>query len=131
MNGMPPNASSLSRPLLLVGVLLIAAGAGLMLYLAMLVFQVLNSPQDVALVQYVLAHIKVGDLAIFGHLTEPESGQKVDFALNWSESVRTMSFLFLGVALLGILAGILKVLLSGGIGLVRLVAELEQKSSGT
>ncbi len=121
---------SLRTVLMTIGVVLIGGGAVLLIMMAMLVYQVLTAPQDVMLVQYVLDHVRAGDRGLYGHMTDAATGRQMDFELNWSDSVRTISFLFLGVAIMGILAAIAKTLVNGGIGLVRLAAPAQRQAKG-
>jgi hypothetical protein len=58
----------LPRPLVLFGVLLVGAGGFLLLYLGVMVFQVINNPEKVKLVEFMLRHIQIDDKAIFGSL---------------------------------------------------------------
>ncbi len=117
----PDPLSAIRTPVRTLGGILILLGAVLLLFLGAMVYLVISAPQDVAIVQFVLEHVRAGDSAIYGHMTDPQTGQKIDLQLNWSESVRTISFLFLGIAILGILAGIAKTMIAGGIGLIGLV----------
>ncbi|MCB9991186.1 MAG: hypothetical protein H6867_07370 [Rhodospirillales bacterium] len=102
-----------------LGALLALLGSAVLLFLGVLCFMVVTAPQDVTLVQFVLEHVRAGDTAIYGHMTDVATGRKMDFQLNWSESVRTISFLFLGVAILGVLAGISKIMISSGVSLMK------------
>jgi hypothetical protein len=116
---------------LFLGITLIGFGAILLIYLGFLVFNTIYAPQDVRIVGFVLEHVRAGDTAIYGQMTDELSGRKMDFVLNWSESVRLISFMFLGVAVMGVMAGILKVLIEAGIKLVRLSAAHETKGKST
>jgi len=109
-------------PFLTLGSLLVLLGAILLLFLGGMVYFVITAPQDVAIVQFVLNHVRAGDTAIYGTMKDPQTMQNINFELNWSESVRTISFLFLGVAVLGVLAGIARALISGGVSLLSLLA---------
>ena len=117
---------SLNHALLCIGYALLGLGAFLLFYMAVLVYTTMTSPEDVKIVQYVLDHVRQGDTAIYGHMTDVQTGRKMDFELNWSQSVRTISFMFLGIAVLGILSAILKVLIESGIRIIRLANRSEK-----
>ncbi len=121
--------ASIRIPLLSLGTIMVLLGAILLLFLAAMVYLVITSPQDVAIVHFVLEHVRAGDTAIYGHVIDAATGRKMDFEMNWAESVRTISFLFLGVAIMGVLASILKILISSGIGLIKLATGTEEKKS--
>jgi len=109
------NSNSGTHPLLMaLGVLLVGAGGLLLAYLGMLVFQVIHSPEEVKIVQFVLDHIQIGDKALYG------TAGKETFEVHLTEPVRTAIFLFLGVLILGVLARILSTLISSGLEMMRM-----------
>jgi hypothetical protein len=109
------NGNSGAHTLLLaLGVLLVGAGGLLLAYLGILVFQVINSPEEVKIVQFVLDHIQIGDKALYG------TAGKEAFEVHLTEPVRTAIFLFLGVLILGTLARILSTLIASGLEMMRM-----------
>jgi hypothetical protein len=100
--------------LLTLGVLLVGAGGLLLVYVGLLVFQIINAPEEVKIVQFILTHIQVGDRAIYGSL-----GKEV-LEINLADPVRTALFLFLGVLILGVLARILSTLIASGLEMMRM-----------
>ena len=100
--------------LMALGVLLVGAGGLLLVYVGLLVFQIINAPEEVKIVQFILTHIQVGDRAIYGSL-----GKEV-LEINLADPVRTALFLFLGVLILGVLARILSTLISSGLEMMRM-----------
>jgi hypothetical protein len=100
--------------LMALGVLLVGAGGLLLVYVGLLVFQIINAPEEVKIVQFILSHIQVGDRAIYGSL-----GKEV-LEINLADPVRTAFFLFLGVLILGVLARILSTLISSGLEMMRM-----------
>ena len=102
----------MDRPLAPIGLALIVAGAVLLCYLGYIVFQVVNAPQDVPLVKFIVGHLRVEDKAIYGH-----AGSDA-FEINVSEPARTVILLFLAAFVLMVLAGIAKSLISAGINLI-------------
>jgi hypothetical protein len=109
-----PTLDGLRTPILATGIILVAIGAVLLIYLGMMAIKILNTPEDVRIVQFALENVAVGEKALSGHVGDQE------FEVNLSAPVRSVLFLFLGVTLFGVLAGILKSLISGGVKLIRL-----------
>lgn len=108
------NNSGAPTLLMALGVLLVGAGSLLLVYVGLLVFQIINTPEEVKIVQFILTHIQGGDRAIYG------SVGKETFEINMADPVRTAIFLFLGVLILGVLARILSTLISSGLAMMRL-----------
>jgi len=101
-------------PILATGIILVAIGAVLLIYLGLMVIKILNTPEEIRIVQFALENMAVGEEAISGHIGDQE------FEVNLSAPIRSALFLFLGVVLFGVLASILKALISGGVALIRL-----------
>ncbi len=104
----------LRRPLFWFGVLIVAVGGFLLLYLGIIVFQIINDPERVKIVEFVLRHVQTDDKAIFGTI-----GNR-PFEIYLSKSLRTVLFVFLGVLVFWALAGIVKALISGGVKIIKL-----------
>ena len=102
------------RPLVLFGVLIVGVGGFLLLYLGVMVFQVINNPEKVKIVEFVLRHIQIDDKAIFGSLNHKP------FEIYFSKSFRTVLFVLSGVFMIWVLAGIVKALISGGVKIIKL-----------
>jgi len=97
-----------------LGVVMVAAGVGLLGYLGYTVFLIIDAPEKIGFVKFLLAHMGTGDRLIYGHAgNEP-------FELNLAEPARTVILLFFGVAIFWIVAGIAKAIISAGIGIVRM-----------
>ena len=114
------NNSGAYTPLMALGVLLVGAGGLLLVYVGLLVFQIINTPEEVKIAQFILTHIQIGDRAIYGSLG------KETFEVNLADPVRTALFFFLGVLILGVLARILSTLISSGLEMMR-VANTQPK----
>lgn len=118
---------SFRMPLFLLGSTLIIVGGALLLYVAILVYQVLNNPADVPIVGFILERVRIGDLAFFGTFQDGDpSTQDIKFDLHWSESVRLVSFLFIGALIFSMFAGILNILISGGISILKAALERDK-----
>ena len=104
------------KPLFILGALLVCLGGIVLLYLGLVVFNVINNPEQVRIVELVLSYVKVDEvIASFTY-----GDKKADVTI--SESARLIIFLFFGIVLLSILAGILRVLISGGISIIKLAS---------
>ena len=101
------------RPLIWFGVLIIAVGGFLLLYLGIVVYQVINNPEKVKIVEFVLRQVQIDDKAIFGSI----NNKPVEIYL--SKELRTVFFVFLGVLMFSALAGIVKALISGGVKIIK------------
>ncbi len=101
------------RPLVWFGVLIVAVGGFLLLYLGIMVFQVIHNPEKVKVVEFVLRHIQIDDKAIFGSI----GNKPVEIYL--SRELKAVFFVFLGVLMFSALAGIVKALISGGVKIIR------------
>ena len=116
------NSNSGAHSLLLaLGVLLVGAGGLLLAYLGILVFHVINSPEEIKIVQFVLDHIRIGDKALYG------TAGKETFEVHLTEPVRTAIFLFLSILILGTLARILSTLISSGLAMIRMASMQEKE----
>ena len=97
-----------------LGVVMVAAGVGLLGYLGYTVFLIIDAPEKIGFVKFLLTHIGTGDKLIYGHAgNEP-------FEFNLAEPARTIVLLFFGVVMFWIMAGIAKAIISAGIGIVRI-----------
>ena len=101
------------RPLVWFGILIVAFGGFLLLYLGIVVYQVINNPEKVKIVEFVLRQVQIDDKAIFGSI----NNKPVEIYL--SKELRTVFFVFLGVLMFSALAGIVKALISGGVKIIK------------
>jgi hypothetical protein len=97
------------RFVLIFGVLLVVFGGVILFYLGYLVFQVINAPEEVRIVDHILEQFKTGDLAVYGNLEEKR------YTVHLAEPLKTAIFLFVGVIIFWVLARIVQSLISGGI----------------
>jgi len=111
----------MDKPLVPIGLGLIIAGTVLLCYLGFIVFQVINSPQDVPLVKFIVGQLRIEDKAIYGH-----AGADT-FEINVSEPARTVILLFLAAFVMMVLASVAKSLISAGINLVSAGRRLPEK----
>lgn len=103
-----------AKAIIAVGITLVVAGVGLLGYLGYTVFMIIDAPENVKFVDFLLSHIGKGDKMLYGHVgREP-------FVLNLTEPARTVVLLFFGVVIFWIVAGIAKTIISAGIGIVRM-----------
>jgi hypothetical protein len=118
-----PVLDGLRTPILATGMILVGIGAVMLIYLGLMVIKVLNTPEEIRIVQFIQENTSVGDQLFSGHVGEQ------DIEISLSEPVRTVLFLVLGVSIFGVLAGILKALISGGIELIRLASSPREEKS--
>jgi hypothetical protein len=94
---------------LVFGVLLVVFGGVILFYIGYLVFQVINHPEEVRIVEHILELFKSGDLALYGNLEEKR------FTIHLAEPLKVAIFLFLGMLIVWVLARIVQSLVSGGL----------------
>src|SRR4030042_3918980 len=88
------------RPLVLFGVLIVGVGGFLLVYLGIMVFQVINDPEKVKIIEFVLRNIRIDDKAIYGSINHKP------FEIYFSKSLKSVLFVLSGVFMLWALAGI-------------------------
>lgn len=117
MRGARPDVfEPLRAPLAALGLALVIIGAFLLIYIGYLVYQVIHHPEEIRIVEFLLQQVRLEDRAIFGMAADQS------FEINWSESLRTVMFLFIGVMVIAVLASILKTLIGAGIQILRLAS---------
>jgi hypothetical protein len=116
--------NSLARPLMLMGVILVIGGVGLLAFIGITVFRIIDNPGDVGFVKFVLEQLQVGTRMIFG-----QDG-KDTFELHMSEPAQTVILIFLGVMIFWVVAGIAKSILSAGIQMIRLTSPYVKEETG-
>lgn len=99
--------------LIALGACLVIAGGVLFLGFGQLVYDIVNEPEKVRIIQFVLEQISGEGPLISG------SSAGSEFELRLSEPAKTFGFFFLGVFALGILAGIVKALVSAGVEIMK------------
>lgn len=104
----------LRAPLAALGLALVIIGAFLLIYIGYLVYQIINHPEEIRIVEFLLAQVRIEENVLFGVAADQV------FEVSWSESLRTVMFLFIGVMVVGVLASILKTLIGAGIQILRL-----------
>lgn len=100
--------------LLLIGAALVVYGAVMLMFFGNLLYDVLNAPDQVSLVDYILRNIKVAGPAMV--MRTPE-GQVMYVEI--SESVKAFAFTFMGIAGLGVVAGVVRMMIWGGVEIIK------------
>ena len=113
------------KPLLILGILLVGLGGIVLLYLGIVVFNAINNPEQVHIVEFIISQVKVDEVLASARFADK------NYTFSLSESARLIIFLFLGVFILSILAGILKVLISGGLSIIKIVTADNQDHKQT
>src|SRR6187551_2159609 len=101
--------NELNRAFAAMGVVMVAAGVALLCYLGYTVFLLVDAPEKVGFVKFLLDHLGVGDALIYGN-----AGSE-SFALNLAEPARTVILLFFGVTMFWIMAGIARAIIAAGL----------------
>lgn len=107
-----------------IGVCLLVVGGLLLLWFGLLVQEIVRSPEEVQLIQYVAAHIGTETPVVAGRL----GGE--DFRLEFSETFRSFGFFFLGLLALSILSGIVKALVIAGVDILKGAMAMEIRDTG-
>ena len=107
-----PPVTELTRAFAVLGVVMVVAGVALLGYLGYTVFQIIDAPEQVGFVKFLLSHMGEGDVLLYGY-----AGSE-SFELNLAEPARTVLLLFFGAMIFWIIAGIAKAIIAAGIGIV-------------
>jgi hypothetical protein len=100
-------------PVSLIGMLLVLSGAIALIYLAISVVQVIQSPQESEWVQWITSTVKNSDLVLSGHFNENE------FQLHATAAFQYLFLSIIGLAMLSLFTTVINALISGGIQLIR------------
>ena len=126
MQGQRPDfIEPLRAPLAALGLTLVIIGAFLLIYIGYLVYQVINQPEEIRIVEFLLEQVRKEEKVLFGVAADQA------FEVSWSESLRTVMFLFIGVMVVGVLASILKTLIGAGIQILRLAVGQSEQTKPT
>jgi len=110
-------------PLMLLSYFMILAGSGLLLWVVYLVVQYINHPENIQLVQFILKQVRGEELLVSGNVGE------MKFSMKWSESIRTVLFLFMGIGILSILAGVMHTLIRVGLSILKVVTHYKKSEN--
>ena len=110
-------------PLMLLSYFMILAGSGLLLWVVYLVVQYINHPETIELVQFILKQVRGEELLVSGNVGE------MKFSMKWSESIRTVLFLFMGIGILSILAGVMHTLIRVGLSILKVVTQYKKSEN--
>lgn len=119
-----PSGFSLKTILGLLGLLLVMVGVGLLLYFAYLVFQIVEAPQNVQIVQYVKELTEIEGPILNGKFSVPMddgSGLKrnADFEVEMSPEIKAIIFLFIGAIALSICVNIVRIIIGAGSAMIK------------
>ncbi|MEJ2425350.1 MAG: hypothetical protein P8101_12975, partial [Candidatus Thiodiazotropha sp.] len=93
--------------------LLVLSGAIALIYLAVSVVQVIQSPQESEWVQWITSTVENSDLVLSGHFNENE------FQLHATAAFQYLFLSIIGLAMLSLITTVVNALISGGIQLIR------------
>ena len=115
--------NDLGKIFLLVGGALVVAGVVLLGFLGVAIYQIIEAPNDVGLVKFVLEHLRSGERMIYGNM-----GNET-FELSVTEPARTVFLLFLAVMAFWIIAGIAKSIIAAGVNMIRVMSSLAKEQT--
>jgi len=113
--------NDLGKIFLLVGGALVVAGVVLLGFLGVAIYQVIEAPNNVGLVKFVLENLRSGERMIYGH-----TGNET-FELSVTEPARTVFLLFLAVMTFWIIAGIAKSIIAAGVNMIRVMSSVAKE----
>lgn len=99
-------------PVFTIGLILVICGSISLIYLAISVVQVIQSPEESGLVKWIVSTVGEKELVLSGHANENK------FEIHASEPLQYLFLGLLGLVMLSILATIVNTLISGGIKLI-------------
>ncbi len=105
-------SDKIKAPIFFVGLILVIAGTISLVYLAASVVQVVQSPQESGLVQWLISTSENKDLILSGYSNDDK------FELHASEAFQYLFFGIIGLMMLNILTSVINSLISGGIQLI-------------
>ena len=114
-------AESVRIILLCLGGLLIFFGGSLLLVFSYIAYQIAVEPQSVDVVQYMLALSDHAGPVIDGKMVIPgqQPGLNPSFEVNFSSFVKSVTLIFLGIIIFGVLINLLNILISGGVKIIQ------------
>lgn len=105
----------------LLGVSLILAGVGLLVYVINFMFELINNPASVPLINFLFDKIELNDHAIKIVLDGGQlQGQQMVYHVNWSPSVQTIIVVFLGFVCAGIVTQMCTAVISAGSAILKI-----------
>lgn len=105
----------------LLGVSLILAGVGLLVYVINFMFELINNPASVPLINFLFDKIELNDHAINIVLDGGQlQGQQMVYHVNWSESVQTIIVVFIGFVCAGIVTQMCTAVISAGSAILKI-----------
>ena len=129
------NAKSI---LALLGLVLVIAGVALLLFFAYLVFQIVDAPENVRIVQYIQEITEIDGPILNGKFIVPvENGasgpaRNANFEVEMSPELKAIIFLFLGAFALIICVNIVKIIIGAGSSMIKAAgpaSRVEKKDS--
>ncbi len=107
------NIDGFRRLIALLGIAIVVVGGLVLFYLGVLIMDVINDPEEVKIIEFVLQQVKADEAIATGQFGNES------FKVAISESFRLILFLFIGVLFLSVIAGIIRTIIGGGINIVK------------
>ncbi len=107
-----------------VGLALVVGGALSLLYIAVLVFQLIQSPADSELIAWVTVNFTHEDMLLAGHVNDTQ------FELHANDKLQFLLLGILGLIAVGILASVVNALITSGVSLIKFSQTDDKPDSG-
>lgn len=117
--------NKIKGPIYTIGLILVFCGSVSLIYLAISVVQVIQSPEESGLVGWVVSTVGGNELILSGHANEDK------FELHASAPLQYLFLGIMGLMLLSILTTIVNTLISGGIKLIMFSKQALEEQPGT
>ncbi len=107
-----------------VGLALVVGGALSLIYLAMLVVQLIQSPTESELIAWVVANFGEEGVLLAGHINETQ------FEFHGNEKLQLILLGILGLIAISILTGVVNTLITSGISLIKFSKADDKQDKG-
>ncbi|MCB1593076.1 MAG: hypothetical protein KDI90_11565 [Alphaproteobacteria bacterium] len=107
----------------LVGLVLVIAGAGFLLYVGFTVIKIIDTPEDIKIFSILFENITSDEKVIFGN-----AGMQ-DFNVYFSPRLQKIVYSVLGLMILALMTQLISTLLSAGVKIIRVANPPASKSA--
>lgn len=97
----------------LVGLVLVVAGAGFLLYVGVTVIKVIDTPEDIKFFSVLFENIAADEKVIYGNVDQQQ------FNIFFSARLQKIVYSVLGLMILALMTQVIGVLLSAGVKIIR------------
>ena len=106
------------------GLVIVLAGFALLMFFAYLVFQIVDAPQSVPIVQYIMDMTEIDGPIVNGKFSVPMDdgsglSRNADFEIEMSPEMKAIIFLFIGAIALSICVNIVRIIITAGSSMIK------------